>query len=389
MTPQTAFLSAKPGWPDEAGVTRISGMVIPQSFGLRRDAPPRGKILSDAFWQNYDCTTLFYMAMHDSATAKLHLIAPPLMNFAALIPRAQFFVDGQKLAPPRLRHGEKFDHLVFDAAPKGVTLSMVLDGTEAEMPVHVCDPVRFAGRRVLYTLSKNNDLAWISDWMLWHQRKHKADAVLFVDNDSTSYGPDALRATLGAVEGYDTTMLVQVPLRYGPGAANSTKQSDGEFLQTALMNAFWLLSLRYARAILNVDVDELIVSAKGEAIFDAVENARYGIVMATGQWRYARPGIADVRHRDHTRTLPNDSSCPPKYCLRPDGFAARQQLKVHGVSNFKRVPFVNRHDFSFLHCRAISNSWNYTRGNEDASTMVEDGATRAMLNSVFPDAVAA
>ncbi|NEX45781.1 hypothetical protein [Pseudotabrizicola algicola] len=363
----------------ETGVSAVSGLTIPAALGLRREAPPRATVLSDAFWERYDSTTLFYIALHDAATRQLHVFAPPLLNFAPLVRRAQFSIDGAPLSAPRLSHADKFDRLVFDRVPTGAMLTMTVDGTQSAMPVTACDPARFAGRRVIYTMSKNNDLPWIRDWLLWYQRLHKADAVLFVDNASTAYDAGALGATLGAVAGYKAAQLVQAPFRYGPDMATATNSTYGEFVQTAFLNAFWMQSLRYARAMLNVDVDELIFSARGDAIFDAVETAPYGIVMASGQWRYARPGPTEVRHIDHTLALPNDASCPPKYCLRPGGLAARQGLKVHGVRNFKRMPFVNRREFFFLHCRNISNSWKYERMHNDYAAMIEDPATQAML----------
>ncbi|MFN3846840.1 MAG: hypothetical protein ACK4RZ_13610 [Paracoccaceae bacterium] len=369
-------------------ITHVPGLSVPRSLGLRRDPPPRVKVTADAFWERYDSTTLFYIAVHDAAARQLHVFAPPLLNFAPLIQRAQFFMGGQKIQPPRVVHFEKFDRLIFENVPQEQALTMTLDGGDSTMPVHSCDPGRFAGKHVVYTLSKNNDLAWISDWMLWNQRKHKAEAVLFVDNTSTIYGLDDLAATLGAAPGYHTAEVMQVPFRYGPDMATAERAGDGKFLQTALMNALWMLSMRYARAMLNVDVDELIVSPTDEAIFDAVDTARYGIVMATGHWRYGAPGRALVRHRDHTLVLPDDVPCPPKYCLRPGGFAARQVLKVHGVKNFKRLPFVSRDAFTFIHCRNISNSWKYDRSRGDYGAMRDDPGTKALLDQVFSDTAA-
>lgn len=366
-------------------ITRVPGMVIPESLGLRREAPPRVEAPTDAFWDHYDGTTLFYIAMHDAATDRLQVFAPPLLNFAPVVRRAEFFIDGRKLAPPRVIHAEKFDRLVFDKAPMGATLTMAVNGVEGVMPVLACDPARFVGRRVIYTMSKNNDLAWIRDWMVWYQRKHKADAVLFVDNDSTLYSPDALAETLGAVEGYKSVALAQIPFRYGPDFATARRASYAQFLQTAFMNAFWMLSMRYAHAMLNVDVDELIVSARNEAIFDAVETARHGIVMATGHWRYPPPGTSPVRHLDHTLALPDDPPCAPKYCLRANSLAARQQLKVHGVKNFKRVPFVSRKDFTFLHCRNVSSSRIHERPHGDYAAMIEDSAAQTRLAQVFSE----
>lgn len=368
-------------------ITRLTSLTIPPELGLRRDPPPRAKVTSEAFWDLYDSTTLFYTAIYDAVVRQLHVFAPPMLNFSLVVKRAQFYLNGQKLDAPHVIHAEKFDQLIFVNIPSGSILTMAVDGTESAMPVLSCDSARFAGRRVVYTMSRNNDLAWIKDWMIWNQQMHKADAVLIVDNGTTAYEADELAATLRSVAGYNRAEVMQVPSRYGPDITTAHRAQDGAFLQTALMNAFWMLWLRYARAVLNVDVDELIVSASGEAIFDAVESATFGLVMATGHWRYAAPGSPVVRHRDHTLMLPGDTACPPKYCLRPDGLAARQTLKVHGVKNFKRVPFVNREHFTFLHCRNISTSWKYDRSKCDYGAMVEDSETKTLLKQVYSETI--
>ena len=52
----------------------------------------------------------------------------------------------------------------------------------------------FRGRRVVLAMSRDNELQWIKDWVLFVVRNHGADAVLLYDNASTKYGAEQLSA---------------------------------------------------------------------------------------------------------------------------------------------------------------------------------------------------
>ena len=77
----------------------------------------------------------------------------------------------------------------------------------------------FRGRRVLFTLSKNNHPTWICDWMRFHRDLHAADAVLLYDNASTIYTADALLEKMNQVSGYSSICVVSWPYKYGPAGS--------------------------------------------------------------------------------------------------------------------------------------------------------------------------
>ena len=365
------------------GIVSIDGMAFPDSDPHRRIAPPRCKVTDPTFWDGYDSKTLFYMAIFNKNKQELTLFAPPLLNFHSIALSGRYSIDGVALSRPKYRKGYMFDRLIFRCKLASKLLQVDIDGFSAGMPITETEPELFAGSKLVYTLSRNNELTWVRDWLHWNHKVHGADAVLFVDNASTAYGTEELAATIASVPGYRSALVVSVPFKFGPGIGTGFKSGDGNFLQTALMNAFWHRYMSTAKAMLNVDIDELMIAPNGLGIFDAVLTAPWGIVMASGTWRYAQQTMSAYRHADHFYKIENDIPCPPKYCVRPDSVAGRRILKLHAVKNFKRVPFVDRSTWYFLHCRNVSTSWKYDRNQIDTSILVEDHDTRNTLLSVF------
>lgn len=363
----------------------LHGMSIDPKSGLSRSAPPRVGITSERFWEGYDSTTLFYAAIHDVATEQLTLFGPPLYNLREFVDRLQFSTEVGALQRPRVIKNRRFDRIVFRCKGVPMTLRVEDGGFSASMDISRRAPDMFQGCNLVYTLSKNNDLRWVRDWLVWNRVRHGADGVLIADNASTAYSIDDLAEVIASVEGYRSAAVVSVPFSYGPDNSTATKASYAEFLQIAVMNALWSGWMSSARVVLNADIDELVTSDDGTSIFDSAARSVMGIVMCNGHWRYASPSLIanGVNHADHVLKRLDDTVCPPKYCLRPNSIAGRRVLKVHGVDGFKRMPFVSRDKFTFYHCRNISTSWKYDRGGIDPATLTTDQATATDLATVF------
>ena len=74
----------------------------------------------------------------------------------------------------------------------------------------------FRGRRVIFTMSRNNPIEWVLDWVRFNRDVHGADAVLFYDNGSTAYDSATLSAALKTIAGIACSVVVEWPYRYGP-----------------------------------------------------------------------------------------------------------------------------------------------------------------------------
>ena len=70
------------------------------------------------------------------------------------------------------------------------------------MPIQPNRSAALRGDRVIFTINKDNDLAWIADWARFYVAEHGATAAVVYDNGSTDYiGRPLSGATLAAVPG--------------------------------------------------------------------------------------------------------------------------------------------------------------------------------------------
>lgn len=361
----------------------LSATRIDPASSLRRHAARPAHLQNESYAQRYDWDTLFYDVYR--VGARVVLQGPPFLNLLDPLKASAPF--GRAFGFPRFaaRHiGEKKRGEIW-LRSAGDTLH--IDGPIGRYAIAVQPDMAplFAGRRVITTLSKDNDLRWIADWVRFYARLHGADGVLLYDNGSTAYTLADLQATLDeASGGAFPALAVSWPFAYGPqggpaGAVNGPNGPeqpdwDSDFCQTGMLQHARHRFLREARGVLNVDIDELVLDDSGQSIFAAAEQARSGMIKFPGLWiaNAAAPHVtrANCRHADFVlRDLPDEAVCPPKWCIVP-GKADKMadSWSVHNVFGARG----NRHvssTFAFRHMRGISNSWKEDRWGEGRVAM--------------------
>ena len=368
----------------------LSSVKLDPATGLRREAARPARLQNATYADRYDWDTLFY----DVYRAGRHVVfqGPPLLNLleplkasaplkgAFGFPRFAARHYGQK------KRGEIWlrsdaDHITIDGLIGRYDIAVQPDMAPL-----------FAGCRVITTLSKDNDLRWIGDWVRFYARLHGASGVLVYDNASTAYSLAELQATLDeAAEGAFPALAVSWPFAYGPqgglaGAVNGEEADwDSDFCQTGSLQHARHRFLRAARSVLNVDIDELVLGQNGESIFAATERSRSGFIRFPGLWIGTAAAHhvtrANCRHADFVlRDVPDDLVCPAKWCLVP-GRADRlsDSWSVHNLFGAR----ANRTDstqFAYRHMRGISNSWKEDRwgaGRPDPADLPRDYALAA------------
>jgi hypothetical protein len=141
----------------------------------------------------------------------------------------------------------------------------------------------FAGRRAIFTQSKDNPLEWIADWATFHAAAHGCDAVLLYDNASTAYDLDALEAVLLRVPGIAVVAVVSWPFHSGtPGVTT--------FSQRVMFEHAHRRFLMRARSVLNTDIGELAVTGSGRSVFEVVEQSTTGYILGKGRYVTAPTG---------------------------------------------------------------------------------------------------
>ncbi|WP_404480403.1 hypothetical protein [Novosphingobium sp. BL-52-GroH] len=339
--------------------------------GTVRRIPPRPPELRNAAYAGqFDWDTLFY----DVYRVGRHVVfqGPPLLNLREPLEQTPYFAERLRGLLPRARLIERnrsSEYWVRDAADH-----VVLDGPLGRYPVAVQPNLgaRFAGRRVLHTLSRNNDLAWILDWIRFYAAVHGADAVLLYDNGSTDYTTADLRAALRETFPQIVAEVVDWRFPYGPqggmaGAVDGVETAwDSDYCQTGSLQHARFRFLGAARSVLNVDIDELVLSAPGRSIFEATERTARGFIKFDGRWVSATTPHAVARgqgrHGDFwLRDALETDECPPKWCIVP-GKASRTKhgWSVHNLFGARRNRRLSR-VFAYAHMRGISQGWKENR----------------------------
>lgn len=368
----------------DAAVTRFATLVLPEALGVARDAiaPPERR--GPDHQARYDHGTLFYDAVHCAADRIVRLFCPPLLNLAPILRAGVLRLDGARVGMGRRRRFRRYEIVEIAAPARPARLTFHWRGWSAGAPVSSdADCAAFAGRNCLFTLSRDNPLRWLRDWAHFHVAEHGADAALIFDNGSTAYGPEAIRDTLAGVAGLDVVRVASIDRPYGPLLLRGARGRE-MFLQSALLNVARRRFLWEARAVLQCDVDELVVSETRRSVFDATAASRAGFVKFRGVWRAPEDAAcAAPRHADHVGVIEGAAPCPAKYCVTPAGRMRGHSWNVH---NLDRVLWSRRfesEDFHYIHCRGITTRWKGETSRVGIATPRIDPDVRAALDRVF------
>ena len=203
--------------------------------------------------------------------------------------------------------------------------------------------------------------------MQFHARNHGANAVLIYDNASTKYaGEDLERSLKEALPGFEIN-VVHWPYKFGPQGFKGGWW-DSNFCQAGAFQDARFRFLDSASSVLNCDIDEFVVSEKGESIFDITEKSRNGCTMFNGRWISnvtvgTHPdlnSLSDFRHgyfRYLTRTEP---ACPKKWCIVPRRCKLEECWGAHILSG-RDLASSYSDSFCYRHFQSISTNWKYQR----------------------------
>ena len=331
------------------------------------------------FAEQFDDRTFLFDSFFLADNAVL-VVAPPLFNLAPLIKGLEITaLPSRTPCPFKIRRMDRLMQIrmVVPAATDDIVLRSPLGEFVLRPRRNHAD--LFAGNRVIFTLSKNNNLQWIHDWVRYNRDVHGADAVLLYDNQSTSYSPQELLHSLTAISGIKSLCVVVWPFRYGPQGLDARRFWDSDFCQNgAWEHARWMF-LRHARSVLNSDIDELVVSASQTSVFEAAEGSWTGVVRYPGVWVHGFEGVTEVAtnqtpirfinffhyrspsRRQKWRLIPvKDNLCPTKWTVVPRRCPQHAQWTAHRIRGWMNaLPKSNR--FSFRHFREINDHWKYDR----------------------------
>jgi hypothetical protein len=364
-----------------SAIFHVSPVILPENFGLRRESPRALSLRQPDFDEKFDTDTLFYDVFRHPNNSKILMVGPSLYNLSSLFEdmRITALPSGEVCTFER----QDFDRLtrITVDAPAG-TSELVLRCSQSEFNARVleAETQHYKSLRVLYAISKNNELDWICDWARFNRDVHGAEAVLLFDNESTAYDVEELRARLTALRGIKFVGIVPLPFRFGPPGIGLRGSWDSNFLQIGSFEIARWRFLHDARSFLNTDVDELVVSRRGRSIFEAAE--RGGIARFYGIWVPNIPPANEqhdardvIRHKDFkvaekpTYSLKRPprfqaNACQPKWATVPRRVPWKAHLTHHRIKQWWRSRLWTD-EFTFRHFRGLSTGWKYQRDRQE------------------------
>lgn len=342
---------------DIPGLVPLSSFRLPETGALSRRLPAPPKKRTKGYVDSFDAHTLIYDCFWDAARGQVVLVCPRLLNLWPVL-RDGVSVQGDPVGRRlRRRTHLRLEVLRLSLPDRPAGVEMTVEGQTTTLPVLSQAFEDFAGRNVLLAISKNNPIEWIEDWARYHIAAHGADAVLLFDNGSTDYAPVDVQSRLASLPGLAACRVISAPFPYG-GPGGGRMNVPAKFFQTAMFNIAQLRFLQDARAVLSVDIDELVWPAG--SVFDAAVRSAFGMVSFFGHWVYPpAPGLS-LPQRAHAmrkgrRMIPN-----PKWCIVPDSLAGRHSWAVHRPAGLF-YPLSIRRKFGFWHCFATSTNWKHSR----------------------------
>lgn len=365
-----------------AEVVPLAGVLLNPDGVLRDYTRPEGH-RQESYLAEYDRRTLVYDTVWRADLGRYIATAPPFLNLWEPY-RQSLSKDGQRVGNLKRREWKRCEQIEFDG-PEG-SLSVSIGDHTYDVPTRPGTQEKFRGLNCLLALNKNNRLEWITDWLSFHVRKHGAQGVVIVDNGSTDYPLPDLADALASVEGVEAAVVYDAPYPYGPlGGRASKKERQAKFFQSAMLNLGRADALAHARAVLSVDIDEIVDGPEGRSVFDAAVKNPFGMTTIKGYW--ANPESADVmpcRHREHRWRGAVNKQCNRKWCMVPSGLIGRNfPWDPHQIGGILQNAFTEQRAFTHNHCRGVSTGWKQSRFKY-TEDLVRDPALDTLMERYFP-----
>jgi hypothetical protein len=334
---------------------------------LRREAPRPKHLRDQSYEERFDSRTVFYDCFRTVDGCGTLLVGPPLLNLKHTVLRALRRAYGM-FSFLRVRVRELDRHSQIRMGPTSdldLPPGLFQQNRLVTKPNH-CNI--FRERRVVLTLSRDNELQWIKDWTHFFVRKHGADAVLLYDNASTKYESDEIREVINSVPGLAVGVVVDWPFLYGIQDHSYPEWSD--FCQYGVLEHAHHRFLAEARAVVNADIDEFPITKGGELLFDIALRSGAGYLKYGGQWvenasLSPEAELATRRHKHYVYGLRSPTydatrdTWTHKWTVIPARCAPDAQWCVHLVTHMTPDPLSSL--VRFRHFKAINTNWAHRR----------------------------
>jgi hypothetical protein len=350
----------------EVFIINPSPMVAPEESLLERMPPRPPESRQAGYDLAFDRKTLFYDVFR--VGSRVMLIGPPLRNLQSAVKSA--FND--KCVAAQVLDLDRAGRSLFECDSRAQSITLDFPDFSVCAVIGADGAELFEDRRAIVTMSKNNCLRWIEDWLTYHVKIHSVDAILLYDNNSDEYCLDALRDTLAKVRGIKVALIVVWNYLRGPSGWPSNIWDSDYCQYGGLEHARWRF-LRRARSVLNCDIDELVVSADDRTVFEHAETHEAGLVGFHGRCiENVRLNVEAARHQELRHSmfgyyLADYPRSATKWCTIPTAIADDRQWLVHEISG---LPFPRDNALLFRHFKGITTHWKVEKPECDYDSSI-------------------
>lgn len=372
-------------------IVKISPCIIPNDKPYNRTAPREKNLQPDDYQDKFDYKTLSFDTFFSEG--KVILSGPPLYGLEKFIEKGKILLDHQDHTKNiTITHFDRTqsNHITkIETQPHELTWNYEDISIQTQVNNNFLN--EFKGKKVLFTLSKNNKFEWIYDWILFYKKYHHIDTVLFYDNNSNNYSLDELKYYLDKKELDVDIYLVPWNFKYGPqGGIYSGKGKtpwDSDFCQYGMFEHAKHRFLKYSVGVINADIDELVITPNGNSIFELL--ADYKGLLYPGYWIQSIPldENKEIRFFNYVYRSKDDQHSDNKWCINPSKLDDQTQWKVHSIrkTNLKILKGVY-----YAHFKAINYNWKTQRVdnvNYDEYKHYIDNNVYTKLNNLFPNEI--
>jgi hypothetical protein len=357
-------------------VELLNRCTYPDSWGFKRvpRRPPELQIYN--FEKYYDYDTLFADAVQINDNTVI-LIGPPLYEVSEWIKEECYFQDhmGQRLSfnLTYLAKANRIELAVFDYTMQDITL--VTPRGNATIKVNPIS-MDFRAKKTITTVSQDNPIAWIKQWIDYHYTVHDITGFLIYNNNSTIYTSKELEKEL---ERNDVTIrIVDYAIPYGAlggghwewqGRTGEEIPWDSEFGQCVMFEHAKWRWLHSSDLVINADIDELLVLPNKtlDELSRYMEDSPNSFWIYKGTWvepvdtvtgEMAENIPMDDRNFGNYALISNDphGGVLLKWMCKP-GRNIVSQWFVHGTTG----PHMVTNEITFAHYLPINTGWSYKR----------------------------
>lgn len=343
-------------------IVTVNPCSLPLEGHLKRSSPRLAQLQPKGYDELFDATTLaFDVFMSDD---KLVFSGPPAFGLESYYDAKNIVIDHQPcdIANLKVQRLDRVQRNWILNSKHILKFQWSFDDLQFDIDVSPHFHDFFKNKNVLFTLSKNNKFEWIAEWIQFYKKIHQIDAVLFYDNQSDNYTLEDLKKYL-LEKGLEVDIvLVPWNFKYGPqgGISTGIKKApwDSDFCQYGMMEHAKERFLKYAKGVINVDIDELIVPKNGRSIFEELITSP--AIHISGRWIESIPldDQLPVTFNNFFYYDKKNYKSDYKWCVNPQKVNYEAQWKVHTIKT--KALKLSRNAY-YVHYKAINYNWKVKR----------------------------